>query len=477
MALNTASASTNFTELSYREKLAAEFGRTYLTNMVGAPPEAVKEMESAIAAMERAVSHLDKSARDPALPPEEEALARLYQVLALIPELKSIPIPKIPPPPPPPPQEPQLVVSLKEIKKPAPPQEQADPEIEQALEEARDLREEQQELNELGKKLASAQRPTATPKTNQEENLTLPNEPLAKANSEGEGKGEGEGEGEGQGQGKGKGQGQKPKSDPPKAPSTNPKKPNEGASSPQLAGASNETEEADHDDQAENAEAKQNENPNVSEEKQLAKNELPRPVLRKPPGTAQLKKAPPKTSKATAATKGKGKGKGKARGSGQRGKGKGQGTQPGDGSGQPSNQPKEPPQAIGANEKQEGEPEMQTAEELAELEQELSQEAKELVEMLERLAGKGRRVGHNVAVSANKAAEHMEGAAEALKQGNAAGAGMRGTMSMAELDKVVNELERLVAPRPDLKDVAAEEAPKEYEPFISEYFRKLSYEK
>ena len=132
---------------------------------------------------------------------------------------------------------------------------------------------------------------------------------------------------------------------------------------------------------------------------------------------------------------------------------------------------------MAANEKQEGEPEPQTPEELAQLEEELSQETKALVEMLERLAGKGRRVGHNVAVSANKAAEHMQGAAEALKQGNSAGAGMRGTMSTAELDKVVTELERLVAKRPDLTDVAVEEAPKEYEAFISEYFRKLSYEK
>ena len=49
---------------------------------------------------------------------------------------------------------------------------------------------------------------------------------------------------------------------------------------------------------------------------------------------------------------------------------------------------------------------------------------------------------------------------------------------MTKIDhQLVTELERLVGKRPDLKDVASEEAPKEYETFISEYFKKLSYEK
>ena len=39
------------------------------------------------------------------------------------------------------------------------------------------------------------------------------------------------------------------------------------------------------------------------------------------------------------------------------------------------------------------------------------------------------------------------------------------------------ELERILGRRPDLSDVASEEAPKGYEKFISEYFKKLSYEK
>ncbi len=469
MALSQASASTNFSELSFREKLAGEFGRTYLTNMAAAPAEAVAEMQAAIAAMEKATASLEKRARDSALPAEEEALARLYQVLALLPDLKSIPIPPIPQLPQPP-QKPQLAVSLQEIKKPAKEEEKPDPEIEQALEEARELREEQEALNELGEKLALAQRGGAAQANEQNQQAKNDQQAKGKGDAQGKGEGEGEGEGEGQGQGQRQGQGQdKNQQENPNQPKAlaNGNKPNENANqSPQLSQA--------NQDPAKRDEEKQNAEKALANEKQLAQLETPKAAPYKPPQVMPLQKAPPKNAKAGS---GKGKGKGKAKGSGQKGKGKGQGTLPGDGSGQPSNQPKQQPQAMAANEKQEGEPEPQTPEELAQLEEELSQEAKALVEMLERLAGKGRRVGHNVAVSANKAAEHMEGAAEALKQGNAAGAGMRGTMSTAELDKVVSELERLVAKRPDLTDVSAEEAPKQYEAFISEYFRKLSYEK
>jgi hypothetical protein len=173
---------------------------------------------------------------------------------------------------------------------------------------------------------------------------------------------------------------------------------------------------------------------------------------------------------------GQGKGKGKGKAAGQKGKGKGQGTKPGNGSGQPSNQQNgEAPQM--AADDPDNAPDPDTPEELAEKQEELSAEAKALGEMLKRLAGKGTRVGHNLARSANQAAEHMEGAALALKQGNASGAGRRGTQSSAELEQLVTELERVLGKRPDLTDVASEEAPKEYEAFISEYFRKLSYEK
>src|SRR4030095_10790173 len=99
---------------------------TYLTNLAGAPAEAITEMQSAVAAMEGATLHLAKSNRNSALPEEEKALAALYRVLALMPDLKSIPIPPTPQPPPPP-QQPPLVVSLQEIKKPAKEEEKADP--------------------------------------------------------------------------------------------------------------------------------------------------------------------------------------------------------------------------------------------------------------------------------------------------------------------------------------------------------------
>ncbi len=114
---------------------------------------------------------------------------------------------------------------------------------------------------------------------------------------------------------------------------------------------------------------------------------------------------------------------------------------------------------------------------MAEQEDQLSQEAEALAQQLERLAGSGTRVGHDVAINARNAARLMEGAAAELKKGNGAGAGRRGTLSSSELEKVVTALEKTLGPRPELRDVSQEEAPKEYERYISEYFRKLSYEK
>ena len=191
-----------------------------------------------------------------------------------------------------------------------------------------------------------------------------------------------------------------------------------------------------------------------------------------PTQQAQFAQAQSATGQGTKPGKGQGQGKGKAKAPGQKGKGKGQGTKPGDGSGQPSTQ-----KNGERSETAENPAESDTPQELAEKQVELSAEARALGELLQRLAGQGTRVGHNLVRSANKAAEHMEGAARALKQGNASGAGRRGTLSSAELEQLVVELERLLGKRPDLKDVANEEAPKAYETFISEYFRKLSYEK
>jgi len=43
------------------------------------------------------------------------------------------------------------------------------------------------------------------------------------------------------------------------------------------------------------------------------------------------------------------------------------------------------------------------------------------------------------------------------------------------MQNVVAELQRIVRPRPEWTDVASEEAPKQFEPLISEYLKQLSH--
>jgi hypothetical protein len=424
-------------------------------------------MNSAIASMEQAVTPLSKRDSVAAIPPEEAALAHLYRVLALMPEVKTLavkPTPQMPKE-----QKPQTSVALREIKKPAPEPSKTDPEIEEALEEARELSRAQEELNALGQKLVKAERRSETEATAPDDQQTQ--SPQAK------------GEGDAKGQGQGEGTGGKP--------------PQKTEAETQLAKNTNNVNSSQQF--AKNTNSVSRTQPLAQMQKSGSTNSVSKkpgePGTQKPPVEA-AKQTPPATNSPTTNAakpavqfaqalnakgggtkpgKGQGKGKGKGTAAGQKGKGKGQGTKPGTGSGQPSSRQKSEPPEMAADNPDNSKPD--TPEELAQKQEELSAETKALGEMLRRLAGKGTRVGHNLAVSANQAAEHMEGAAVALKQGNASGAGRRGTQSSAELEQLVTELERLLGKRPDLVDVASEEAPKDYEAFIAEYFRRLSYEK
>jgi hypothetical protein len=509
-ALNATTPATNYLELAWRQTNAMELGRLYLATMAGAPAEAVTEMNSAVASMEQAIAPLNRRDRLAAIPPEEAALAHLYRVLALMPEVKLLAVK--PKPPMVQQQKPQRTVALREIKKPAPETAQVDPEIEKALAEARELSLAQAELNAIGEKLAKAESRNENTPADSAKNQTQSPQPMAKADAKGQakapGQGQGQGEGEGEGQGKGQGQapgnaegaGEKPSENPQtekqfaKSAGTNAKtnvntntNPNANINTnranvqqPPLS-LTNKT--ATTNDAARHREPQTQKaldglgaEPAVAAKPSAPVRSSPARKNPTPIQTAQIAPAQKSNGEGTKPGKGRGQGKGKAKAAGPKGKGKGQGTKPGDGSGQPSAQQSgEAPEMPAADPDDEVEPD--TPGELAQKQEELSAEAKALSEMLRRLAGKGTRVGHNLAVSANKAAEHMEGAAQALKQGNASGAGRRGTMSSAELDQIVADLERLLGRRPDLTDVASEEAPKEYEAFISEYFKKLSYEK
>ncbi len=150
-ALGTTAVAGKFKDLAARQKDAADFGKIYLDGMseVGAPAEAVEEMTAALRDMKEAQGFLENMGRDKALPPEEKALARLYHLLKLLPELKDLPTaPKVAETPKEEkPTTPLMKVVLEAIKKKQ--KEQPDnKEIAEALEEAKNL--EQQASLTLG---------------------------------------------------------------------------------------------------------------------------------------------------------------------------------------------------------------------------------------------------------------------------------------------------------------------------------------
>ena len=128
------------------------------------------------------------------------------------------------------------------------------------------------------------------------------------------------------------------------------------------------------------------------------------------------------------------------------------------------------------NEAQDNEAEPLPKDELAQREQELSKEAKALAEKLQRIAGKDARVGHGIPKEINEAGEKMGDAASAMSQGDTETAGVHGAQASALLQKAVVLLENALLGRAQRVDVSNEEAPKQYEALISEYFKALSYD-
>ncbi|MBI5388371.1 MAG: hypothetical protein HZA90_27210 [Verrucomicrobia bacterium] len=205
--LNRRAPAEKFSELAAREKDATDFGQTYLEELssAGAPAEAVSEMEAAVNDLRRATDALGKRERDTALPQEESALARFYQVLKLMPELENLPTA--------PqqaqqqqPQDPKLKVVLEAIKKQK--KEQTDDrEIAEALQEARRLQQSQSGLAQTGQSASQVTRPEGDAKQNNsdksqsQQGNEQPNQAAASAGSGSKGEGQQEGKSpEGQGQ-------------------------------------------------------------------------------------------------------------------------------------------------------------------------------------------------------------------------------------------------------------------------------------
>ena len=136
-----------FDALSTRQRDAAEFGQLYIDALEagGATAPAVNEMRAAIHEMTNAATRLQEKNRAEALPAEEGALAHMYQVLRLLPELENLPTaPRMANQQPP--ASPKLKVVLEAIKQ-RKKEDSTNQEIQEALDQAKDLARAQSALN------------------------------------------------------------------------------------------------------------------------------------------------------------------------------------------------------------------------------------------------------------------------------------------------------------------------------------------
>jgi hypothetical protein len=210
-AMAPAAPADKFKEMSTRQSDAAEFGRMYQEALsAGDTQAAANEMHAALTEMELAGGQLEKQQRATALPHEESALAHLYQVVKLMPELDNMPT--TPPPTAQKPPSPKVQVVLEAIKQKK--KEQPDnKELKDALDQAKDLARAQSGLN------TEMRHPSESHDRGQDQGQQMAkndaqgqsqSQSQAQSQAEGQGQGQGQGQGEGQGQGKGKGKGQSP---------------------------------------------------------------------------------------------------------------------------------------------------------------------------------------------------------------------------------------------------------------------------
>lgn len=146
-ALAPKAKTEEFDGLSTRQREAAEFGQMYLDALEGggAPATAVNEMQAALRDMTNAATRLQEKNRAEALPVEEGALAHLYQVLRMLPELENFPTaPTMANQQPP--ASPKLKVVLEAIKQ-SKKEDVTNKEIQEALDKAKDLARAQSALN------------------------------------------------------------------------------------------------------------------------------------------------------------------------------------------------------------------------------------------------------------------------------------------------------------------------------------------
>lgn len=204
-ALAASAPADQFKDLAVRQRDAAEFGRMYLEAISdGGAEAAVDEMHAAITDMELAGKHLENQKRSQAIPSEESALAHLYQVVKLMPELGNLPTTQTADQKPPP--SPKVKVVLEAIKQKK--KEQPDnKEIQEALNQAKDLARAQSGLNEAMRQSADGSGRDEQ-SANQANGKSPSQSAQAQANASGQGQAQGQAQGQGQGQGQAQAQAQ-----------------------------------------------------------------------------------------------------------------------------------------------------------------------------------------------------------------------------------------------------------------------------
>jgi hypothetical protein len=110
-----------------------------------------------------------------------------------------------------------------------------------------------------------------------------------------------------------------------------------------------------------------------------------------------------------------------------------------------------------------------------EQQQRLSDEAAALAEKLRELSGKDPRVGLGLSRGMKQVSAHLGRAANQIARGHSTSAMQSAGFGLSGLSGIITDLEQLLDDNPKATDMATEEYPKEFEPLISEYLRRLSY--
>ncbi len=117
------------------------------------------------------------------------------------------------------------------------------------------------------------------------------------------------------------------------------------------------------------------------------------------------------------------------------------------------------------------------AEDLSQEQQRLSESAEALAASLRDLSGKDPRLGFDISRQMEDVSKQQATAAGQIARGDGASAVQSADAALSGLHGTITQLEQLLDDQPKATDMATEDYPKEFEPLISEYLRRLSYTK